>query len=451
MTTAGIPHVVILGGGYGGFHVARGVHRAAKDGRIALTVVESQPYMTYKPLLPEVAGGHTQPRDVTVDLARALPAATVVPATVRAVNRHSATAVLGMPDGTQRPIGYDHVVFALGAVAKTLPIPGLAEQAVGCSTLEEAVYLRNHVLDRIRLAAGTSDPVERDRALRFVFVGGGYTGVETIAELQELAAHAHAAHPRLRNSPLHWVLIEAADRIAAELSPPLSDWTLALLRRRGISVRLKTEMVSCENGVVTTNHGDTFPTDTLVWTAGVSPSPTLDHTDMPRGHKGHLQANARLQIIDNDGTPVAGAWAIGDNAEIPDLTADRPNSYCAPTAQHALRQAKLLSRNIIRALDGTKPLVYRHKSLGTLASYGGGRGAAEVKGLPVRGYPAWVLDKLYHGIAMPDGSRRVRITANWAANALASRDLTSTSAAEHPRAPFVHAITAQQAEKAQAG
>ena len=203
----------------------------------------------------------------------------------------------------------------------------------------------------------------------------------------------------------------------------------------------------CENGIVTTNRGETFPTDTLVWTAGIAPSPTLDHSTMPRGHKGHLQANARLQIIENDGTPVRGAWAIGDNAEIPDLTAETTHSYCAPTAQHALRQAQLLSRNITRSLDGAQPLPYKHKSLGTLASYGGKQGAAEVKGLPVRGFPAWALDKLYHAAAMPNRSRRVRLAANWVANAIASRDLTSTSANRHPRVPFVHAAIAQQPHK----
>ena len=224
--TSHIPHVVILGGGYGGFHAARGLLRAAKAGRIALTVVESQPYMTYKPLLPEVAGGHTQPRDVTIDLARALPGARVIPAHVKAVDRDEATVCLMMPDGTEHSMGYDHVVFALGAVTRTLPIPGLSEQAVGCSTLEEAVYLRDHVLDCIRKAAGTTDPIARERALRFVFVGGGYTGVETIAELQDLASHAHAAQPVLRDSSLEWILIEAGDRIAGELSSALSGWTL---------------------------------------------------------------------------------------------------------------------------------------------------------------------------------------------------------------------------------
>jgi NADH dehydrogenase len=441
------PHVLILGAGFAGFHTARALRRATDSGRIRLTIVEPEPYLTYKPLLSEVAGGHTQPRDTTVGLARPLSFADLVAGSVESVDCESKTAVLRALDGTERAIGYDHVVFALGAVTKTLPITGLAEQAVGFATLEEAVFLRNQVLDRIRFAATTTDSALRDRALRFVFVGGGYTGVEAIAELHELALRAHATYPALASSPPQWFLIEASHRIAAELPKPLSEWTLALLRRRGIVVKLNTEMTSCADGRVTTDSGDTFASDTIVWAAGVVPNPALDHTNAPRGSKGHVQANDRLQVIDNDGTPVPGAWAIGDNAEVPDRDAQNQPAFYPANAQHAQRQGRLAAENILRMLDGDEPLPYRHRSLGTLASFGGQQGAAEVRGVPLHGVPAWLLAKAYHAVAIPDASRRVRIAANWAANALAARDLTSTSAARRPRIPFTMAFVSRSGEK----
>lgn len=445
MTAA--PHILILGGGYAGFHAARGLRRAALSGRVRVTVVEPRPYMTYKPLLPEVAGGHTQPRDVTVDLSRPLSFATVVGGTIESVDCRSKTAVIRTLDGTERATRYDHVVLALGAVTKAAPISGLAEHAVGFESLEEAVFLRNHVLDRIQSAASTTDAAVRNRALSFVFVGGGYTGVEAMAELQDLASRAHASYPTLDQAAQHWILVEAAGRIATELPPSLSDWTLRLLRRRGITVKTNTEMRSCENGIVHLTDGTQLGADTIVWAAGVTPNPELDRTNAPRGSKGHVQANARLQVIDNDGTPLPGAWAIGDNAEIPNLTAPSQPAFCPPTAQHALRQAQLVADNILRVLDGTEPFAYRHTSLGTLASFGARRGAGVVKGVPVRGQLAWVIDKAYHGAALPSMSRRIRLAANWAANVLAIRDLTSTSAVQHPRRTFERAIAGQTEEK----
>jgi NADH:ubiquinone reductase (H+-translocating) len=438
MTSA--QHILILGAGYAGFNAARGLRRAARAGRARITVVDPQPYMTYKPLLPEVAGGETAPRDVTVMLQRALPFAAVIGGAMSSLDATTKTAVVRTIEGTERPIGYDQVILALGSITRAMPIPGLDEHGIGFSTLEEAVYLRNHVLDRIRFAAATTDPVLRERALTFVFIGGGYTGVEAITELYALAHDALTAYPQLTGAVPHWLLVEVADRVAVELESELSKWTLRFLRGLGIDVRLTTEMTSCNDGVVELSSGDRHPADTIVWSAGVVPNPALDVTNVPRGSKGHARANARLQVIDDDGNPLDGVWAIGDNAQVPDLTAAEQSAYYPPNAQNALRQARLVARNIEATLDGAQPREYRHVSLGTLASYGPYRGAAKVKGVGLRGLPAWAIDKVYHAYAMPNNSRRVRIVSGWVANALAQRDLTSTSATRTPRGPFMQAM-----------
>lgn len=437
------PHILILGAGFAGFTLARDLRRDAAAHRLRVTVVEPQPYLTYKPLLPEVAGGETQARDSVVPLRRPLKQVEVIAGSLDSVDTGAKVAVVRTLDGTERALDYDHVVFALGAVTKTLPIPGLAENAIGFSSVEEAGYLRDHVLERIRFAAATTDRAARQRALTFVFVGGGYTGVEAIAELQRLASAELNRYRQLDGERMDWLLVEAAGRIAAELTEPLSAWTLRLLRRRGIRVLLNTQVSSCENGEVVLDNGETHPADTIVWVAGVVPNPVLDRTDVPRGKKGHVQCAATLQAVADDGTPLPGVWALGDDAQVPDLTAQHQPAYYPPNAQNAIRQAKVLADNLRRAVDGRPPVEYRHASLGTLASYGGMRGAAVLRGMPLRGVPAWAVDKVYHAIALPSVGQRFRLVLGWIGNGLTPRDDAPVSAFPEPRQRFREAAKQQ--------
>lgn len=438
------PHILILGAGFAGFTLARDLRRDAAAHRLRMTVVEPEPYLTYKPLLPEVAGGETQARDSVVPLRRPLKNADIVAGALQSVDTGARVAVVRTLDGTERAIAYDHVVFALGAVTKTLPIPGLAETAIGFSSVEEAAYLRDHVLERIRFAAATGDTAERKRALTFVFVGGGYTGVEAIAELQRVAAAELDRYRELDGERMSWLLIEVAGRIAAELPEQLSAWTLRLLRKRGIQVFLHTEVKSCEHGDVVLSNGETHPTDTLVWVAGVTPNPVLDRADVPRGPKGHVQCNASLQAVRDDGTPLDGVWALGDDAQVPDLLAEKQPAYYPPNAQNAIRQARVLAGNLRRSIAGESLTEYRHRSLGTLASYSGMRGAAVVRGIPLRGVAAWAVDKVYHAIALPSLSRRFRLVLGWVGNGLTPRDAAPVGTVQEPRERFREAAAAQE-------
>jgi NADH dehydrogenase len=438
------PNVLILGAGFGGFALARKLRRDASAHRLRLTVVEPQQYFTYKPLLPEVAGGETAARDALVPLRRTLGHADIVAGSVESVDIDARLAMVRSLDGTERQIDFDHVVYALGAVSRTLPIPGLAENAIGFSSVEEAVYLRDHVLDRVRFAAATPGPAERARALTFVFSGGGYTGVEAIAELQLLAETALRRYPELEGEPMTWLLVEAAGRIAAELTPKLSEWTLELLRHRGITVLLHTEITSCEHGIVQLDNGDSHPCDTLVWVAGVTPNPVLGKVALPRGKKGHLQCNPRLQVVHDDGTAIEGMWALGDAAQVPDQAASVQSAYYAPNAQNAVRQAATLAHNIRSTISGAELRDYRHRNLGTLASYGGHKGAAVLRGVPLHGIAAWIVDKVYHAIALPSFPQRLRLILGWVANALTPRDAMSTSAVRDPRRRFEQAAAEQQ-------
>lgn len=442
--SASKPHVLILGGGYVGLYTARGLQKRLSSVPMTITLVEPNAYMTYQPLLPEVAGGEVEPRNVTVQLRRALRKVDLFRGRLQALDCGSKTATLISLDGEISTTRYEHVVVALGAITRTFPTPGLEENGIGFKTIEEALYLRNRVLDSIARAASTNDPAERTKALTFVFIGGGYTGVEAIAELSDLSKIAIRMYPTLTSSQLNWVLLEAADRVAVEVGPILSRWTLSHLINRGIDVRLKTTMQSCIDGHVVLSDGDTFPADTIVWTAGMKPNPILDSTDFPRGPKGHVSANTKLQVIQDDGTVIDGAWAAGDNAQVPDLTAAKQPAYYPANAQNAVRQAKVLAKNLTAHIQAGELVEYRHKSMGTLASYGVGKGAAVVFGIRLKGLPAWLVDRGYHGMSMPTYARKFRILTGWAINLFTPRDLTPMTATERPRQVFVNGMKASE-------
>lgn len=447
MPQRGKPRVLILGGGYAGLYSALGLQKRLGRTPMEVTLLERNPYMTYQPLLPEVAGGHVLPRDVTIALRRMLPRVRIVRGELDSLDVDTRTATVLSMDGHRSTLDFDHVVFTLGAVTRVFPTPGLEENAVGFKTVEEAVFVRNRVLENIALAASTPDAAVRRRALTFLFVGGGYTGVEALAELSDVSKRAIRSYPHLDVTELRWVLIEALDRVAPEVGPALSVWTLASLRNRGVDIRLKTTVRSFVDGNVELDSGEVIPAGTIVWTAGVTPSPALDNTNVPRGPKGHVTANASLQVIRSDGSVVDGAWAAGDNAQIPDLTAPTQPAYYPPNAQNALRQGVRLAANIVATIDGGTIQQYRHASLGTIASYGTGHGAALVMGIKLRGLPAWLMHRAYHGLVIPSVNRTVRVFAGWFTEAISRQEVTSLVALEHPKRVFTEAFVGSRPPK----
>ena len=227
-------------------------------------------------------------------------------------------------------LNYDQVVVAVGSIARTLPIPGLADIGIGFKHVKDAIALRNHVLDRLDVAANLDDPELRARALRFVFVGGGYAGIEALAELEDMGRAAVRFHDALAAEDLRFVLVEASRRILPEVGEDMGRYTLKQLRERGIDIRLETRLELCTDGNVVLSDGTTMRADTLVWTAGVRPSPVLANTDLPVDDRGRLRCAADLRVQGPHGV-VAGAWGAGDCAAVPDLTsvrssAQEPNS-----------------------------------------------------------------------------------------------------------------------------
>ncbi|NEA60282.1 NAD(P)/FAD-dependent oxidoreductase [Streptomyces sp. SID13666] len=430
------PRILVIGGGYVGMYTALRLQRKLKRGEAEVIVVDPQPYMTYQPFLPEAAAGSISPRHVVVPLRRVLSKCQLVVGEATHIDHAKRVATVATlateEEGTSGiEIPYDHLVLAPGSVSRTLPIPGLAEFAIGFKTVEEAIGLRNHVLEQLDIASSTRDVDVRDAALTFVFVGGGYAGVEALAELEDMARYATRYYHNLRPEDMKWVLVEATEKILPEVGEEMGKYAIRELRARNIDLRLGTRLDSCENRVAVLSDGTRLPTRTVVWTAGVKPHPILAATDLPLNERGRLKGTATLMI---DG--VEGAWAAGDAAAIPDLTAEEPGKECAPNAQHAVRQTKVLAENILASLRGQPMKEYRHKYVGSVASLGLHKGVAHVYGRKLKGYPAWFMHRTYHLSRVPTFNRKARVLAEWTLSGLFKREIVSLGSLEHPRAEF---------------
>ncbi|MDX6351044.1 MAG: hypothetical protein QOF84_5834 [Streptomyces sp.] len=433
-----IPRILIVGGGYVGMYTALRLQKKLKlaQGEAEIVVVEPQPYMTYQPFLPEAAAGSISPRHVVVPLRRVLDKCKLVIGEAHRIDHAKRIATVSTLATEEEGSGdieipYDQLVLAPGSVSRTLPIPGLAEHGIGFKTVEEAIGLRNHVLEQLDIASSTRDVDVRDAALTFVFVGGGYAGVEALGELEDMARFAVRYYHNLVPEDLKWILVEATDRILPEVGEEMGRYAVSELRGRNIDIRLDTRLESVEHRVAVLSDGSRFPTRTLVWTAGVKPHPVLGRTDFPVNDRGRLECTAELRI---DGTE--GAWAAGDAAAVPDLTAPDPGTVTAPNAQHAVRQAKVLADNLAATLRGQPLTEYRHKYIGSVASLGLHKGVAYLYGRKAKGYPAWFMHRAYHLSRVPTFNRKARVLAEWILSGLFKREIVSLGSLEHPRAEF---------------
>jgi NADH dehydrogenase len=301
------PRILVVGGGYGGMHTALRLGWLLRPGEATVMIADPRSHMTYQPLLAEAAAGNLEPRHVVVPLRGVLRRTQVIKAAVSSVDHERRIAHLAAGDGAKTAVGYDMLVLAPGSVSRVLPIPGLAEAGIGFKTIDDAIHLRNHVLGKLDAAAAAASDDVRRASLTFVFVGGGYAGVEALAGLQDMAFDACAGYPELSHRHMRWILVEAADRILPEVSTAMARYTVALLRRRRVEVRLQTRLASAEGGRILLDDGEEFPAGTLVWTAGAAPSPLTSRlSGLPTDGGRRVIVDDFLAVHGVDG---AGRWA----------------------------------------------------------------------------------------------------------------------------------------------
>ena len=402
----------MVGGGFAGAYVAREL-----GGRGA-TIVSKENFMLYTPLLPEAASGTLEPRHCVVPLREMCPHAELILGSVTALDLEPRTAAVEADEGPQT-IEWSELVLALGAVPRTLPVPGLSKHALSFKSLADAIHLRNHVLHQLEAADAALAEEERSRRLTFVFVGAGYAGVEALAELSDLAEDALRYYPRLRSTRRRWVLVDAASRILSDIPPPLGNYAAAELGKRGIEIHIGTTLESVSADEAVLGDGTRIPTNTLVWTAGVAPNPALREWSLPLDEKGRVEVDELLRVRGHE-----HVWALGDCALVPNTRSDRPDP---PTCQHALRQARRLAKN----LTGP-PEPYGYRMLGQVATLGRHKGIAEVLGLNLHGFLGWWVTRSYHLYQLPLLQRKVRVVVDWTVSLFFRRDIAELGQLGHP-------------------
>jgi NADH dehydrogenase len=291
--------------------------------------------------------------------------------------------------------------------------------------------------DNFAKASNLPAGAERDRLLTTVVVGGGFAGIEVFGELRSFASALVGQYDGLTIDDTHFHLIEAMGRIMPEVSLKTSHWVIKNLEQRAASVHLDTQLASATGGKVELSTGESFESDLIVWTAGVMANPVLRNTDLPVEERGRLRVGADLRVIDDNGV-VDDAWGAGDVCAVPDMIEGQGVAgFTVPNAQHAVRQGKLMAKNVTAVLRGESPREYAHRNQGAVAGFGLYEGVYQGGGsLAIKGLIAWFMHRGYHGFAMPMWERKIRVFGNWIINFLTRRDLVGIPARDHPRAAF---------------
>ncbi|GGM49944.1 NADH dehydrogenase [Longimycelium tulufanense] len=407
------PRVLVLGVGFAGYHCLRELERRLPADAAELVAVNPADYMLYVPLLPEVSAGVLDPRRVAVPLRNTLQRTRLLLGEARDIDTRDRTCTMVDADGQPHQLGWDRLVVTCGAVTRLLSVPGVAEHAKGFKSIAESIYLRDHVLRQLELAAMTDDPAERAARMTFVAVGAGYTGTEVVAQGELLTREALQHHPELRHDEVRWVLVDVAPRVLPNLDERLSGPALKVLRERGVDVRLETTVTEVTATHVRLSDGSDIPARTTVWCVGVRPDPLVDALGLPT-RKGRVEVDRRLAVPGR-----ADIFAAGDAAAVPDPA--KPDEPTPMTAQHAQRQGRLAGRNVAASLGHGVSGRYRYRERGFVVDLGGGQAVANPFHVPISGRLAWVVARGYHLLALPSG--RARVAADWLLGGVGRRPL----------------------------
>jgi len=420
-------NVVIAGGGFAGSSVARGLERILPKQSARLILVNDVNFMLYTPFLPEAAAGTLEPRHVVTPLRDILRRTYLRIGAIAGHDPAARTVELHSHDGEVESIRYDQFVVAVGSVSRSLPVPGLDEHAIGFKSLADAIWLRNHVIETLEQANATEDPRRREQLLTYVFVGGGYSGLEALAELQDFAADAIERYPRARLQGMRWMLVEAMDRVLPEVPADLASYALQELRGRGIDIRLGTRIEEATADSTLLSTGERIPTRTLVWTAGVAPHPSLGSLALPLTEAGRVEVDSQMRVAGLD-----GVWALGDCAAVPHPSG-APRA-CPPTAAMAVRQGAVVANNLAAELGvARQPREFGYLGREAFVNLGRYKAVGKIGRLKFRGFPAWWMARSYHMSQIPGAARKIRAVADWTVGLPFRRDTAEVGSIGHPR------------------
>lgn len=402
-----VPSVVVIGAGFAGTTLVRALDARGRRGAAArVTLISDESYTTFNPMLPEAVGASVFPEQVVVPVREMLHeggGCRFIMGTVSGVDTEARVVRCHTLAGEQR-IPYDELVLAYGNRAKLDMLLGMAEHALPLKTVGDAMHIRNSVLRRLARIELECDPELRRWLGHFIVIGGGFSGVEVAGELVDCLASIRRYYPKVQADELRVTVLHGTDRLLPELSPRLGAAAMDSLTRRGVTVRLQTRARAlCERGV-TLSTGERIDGQTLICTIGTETNPLTRALGLPTT-QGRIQTECDLSV-----TGVAHAWAIGDCAAVPNA---HDGQLSPPTAQFAVRQARHLAANLRARWQGGSTQPFSHRSRGMMASIGHLKGVAEVAGLPLTGWPAWVVWRAYYLSQMPSFGRKVRVFLEW--------------------------------------
>jgi NADH dehydrogenase len=421
MNTVTRPRILVVGAGFAGVECVRRLERKLNTDEADVTLVTPFSYQLYLPLLPQVASGVLTPQSIAVSLRRSKKYRTrIIPGGAIGVDIKAKVCVIRTINDEIVNEPYDYIVLSPGSITRTFDIPGLTDHAFGMKTLAEAAYIRDHVITQLDLADASDDPAEKASRLQFVVVGGGYAGTETAACLQKLTHAAVKRYPRIDPGLIKWHLIDIAPKLMPELGDKLGRSAQEILTKRGIDISLGVSIAKAGPEEVTFTDGRVVPTRTLIWTAGVVASPLIA-TLGAETVRGRLAVTSAMNLPGQD-----GVFALGDAGAVPDEAKEGDGAICPPTAQHAMRQGKVVADNVIATLRNQPLKPYVHKDLGLVVDLGGTDAVSKPLGIELRGLPAQVVARGYHWSALRTGVAKVRVATNWTLNALAGDDFVRT-------------------------
>jgi NADH:ubiquinone reductase (H+-translocating) len=420
--------VVIVGGGFGGLYAARRLERRLPRHSARIILVTDVNFLLYTPLLPGAAAGSLEPRHVVVPLREELDWTDILLGRVVGADPDRSEVRLRTVDGREETLRYDQLILTPGSVSRVLPVPGLAEHALGFKSLADAIALRNRILLNMEIAESLPDEHARREYLTVVFVGAGYAGLEGIAELQDYVADVIDRYPRCRMAGTRFVLVEARDRVMPEIPAPLAEFAARELRGRGMEILTGTTVREMDDRSATLSTGERIPTRMLCWTAGVTPAPVVRDLGVPLNEQGRIEVDPTMRVKGRE-----DVWAIGDAAAVPD-PAQRRRAASPPTCQHAIRQGRRVAENVAATLRGRRRRPFRYRTLGVFVDMGRHKAVATVLGVRLRGFPAWFAARTYHLIMMPGLARQVRLGLDWGVGLFFGRGSAELGQLGHPAA-----------------
>jgi NADH:quinone reductase (non-electrogenic) len=406
--------VVIVGGGFGGLYTALELEKLLKRrSDVAVTLLSSQNFFLFTPMLPEAGASSIATRHIVSPLRKLLRHTRSAEVSVERIDlasrvvfaRHSLT-------GAEREFPYDRLVLAFGGVTNYFNVPGAEEYSIPFKTLGDAIYVRNHTIDKLEEAA--VEPERANELLTFAVVGGGLTGVEVSGALNDFVREAAQFYPEIERDQIRVMLVEAGPRLMPEMNAELAAFAEKVLGERGVEVRTRTSVVGVENNGFELSTGERIPCGTFIWAAGVGPNPLIESLDVQK-ERGRIVVNEYLEV-----KGLANVWSLGDCAHIANPQTGKPHP---PTAQHAVREGKRAGRNVAASLGIGARTQFSYRTMGQLAIVGERTGVADVMGLRFSGLTAWFLWRTYYLMRIPQLEKRLRVMMDWTLDLFFERDL----------------------------